>query len=187
MKTTTKKISIELPTKIAEGLTTRDLHPSLARSQQTASDVEQALERARRDLAERERVVASLPERITRGEVKASALTDALRDRDAAALLIPPAEVALAKARERVSAEEKNASRALEREIERRHHVLVKAAAEIAPILEELASMATALTQAESPTAIPCSPEWPCSPACDAHHRVMQRGLAVASANWTPK
>ncbi len=169
------KIKLDLPTreKITAGLTSRELHAPLARAEQHASDAEQQLERRRSEFADHERIVAELPDRISRGEIKASALTDALRDRDASALLVAPVELALAAARDRIIVEERIAKSAVEREFVRRVELLEAAAAEVSPALVEINALSQALASAYGAGGILGSVEWPDSPSTMAQMRTL--------------
>jgi hypothetical protein len=182
---TKHKIEIKLPSTedLTAGLTLQQVYPDLERAQESVAKAEQSLDRARRELAERERRIVDLPAKIHRGEVKASALTDALRERDAAALLVLPAEQALQKARETVTSEEKYAKVALEREFERRWKPIEQAAAEVTALLTEIGERATALSKVQCPEGICCYPSWPCSPECNASGIMQARTAAFASAN----
>jgi hypothetical protein len=147
------------------------LHPALAAAELAATKAGRDVDRVRGDLAGLERKVSELPMFIQRGEARARDLADALRERDAAAMLVEPAQAALAKARDRVTAEEKAAKAALDREIGRRVELLEKAAAEISPYLEALGELAAALANTQGPGAILTSVTWPSSPAEDAQRR----------------
>ncbi|MDQ3299968.1 MAG: hypothetical protein M3619_25595 [Myxococcota bacterium] len=174
---TTLKIDLDR-TRLLDGLTPRALHPPLVKAESAAERAAQALEQSRRELADRERVVAGLPARIQRGETKASALSEALRERDAAALLVEPAEAALESARARVVVEEKSAARALEREVERRTDLLERAAADLRPVLDEIRQACTDLGRVLCPTSIGMVIDWPCSVAC-----AVSRHVGVLTAN----
>ncbi len=106
------KITADLPSreKLLAGLTPREVHPPLVRAEEAAADAERALERARRDLAEHERICSELPARVQAGDVKVSALTEALRRRDASARRVDAAARAVRRARERVDTETKAAA-----------------------------------------------------------------------------
>jgi chromosome segregation ATPase len=159
------KIEIKLPSakELIAGLSVQQVYPGLERAQESAAKAEQSLDRARRELGELERRVAELPARIHRGEVKASALTDTMRERDAKALLIVPADAALTKAKEHLAAEEKYAKLALDREFARREEQLQEAAAEMNPALLELGELANALSIARKEFVLI---DWECSPKC---------------------
>lgn len=173
------KIPIDLPTreKLTAALTPREVHPALVRAEEAAAAAERKLESARRELVDRERSVAELPAKVSRGEIKATALTEALRERDAAALLIPHAESTLTKARERVVAEEKTAQLAVDHEYGKRADQLERAAADLAPALTELAELAAALAATRGPGVVLCI-DWPCSPGCGANMRAIKYGFA---------
>jgi hypothetical protein len=163
-----KTLKIDLPDRktLVAGLAPRDVHPALVQAEEATAKAEQALERRRQQLMVLERIVADLPARIHRGEVKANALTEALRERDAAALLVQPATDTLAKVRERVPTEEKNAKLAVVREIERRSEQLDQVAKDIIPVLEELRELAQALARAQGPGWF-ATLDWTCPPACN--------------------
>ncbi len=150
------RITADIPdrTKLLAGLTPREAHPPLVRAEEAAAAAEQALERARRELAEHERICAAMPARVQAGQVRASALDDALRARDARALLVGSAEHALATARERVAAEERNAAVARSREIDRRMDALVRTENELAAALAEIDDLALALARLQDPRVI---------------------------------
>jgi DNA repair exonuclease SbcCD ATPase subunit len=185
------RISAELPSRerLLVGLAPREVHPPLVRAEESAAAAEQALERARGDLADLERSVAALPSRIHRGEVRSSELAEALRRRDAAALAIGPAERELAKARERVTIEEKNAAIAADREFVRRVEQLERVAAELGHVLAEFNELAAALAATRGPGAFLTAVDWPCSPRCAAERRAMMMSTAPAETSlaWSTK
>lgn len=173
-----KTIKIELPTaaELVAGLDLRHLHEPLTRAELAAGEAERKCTRVRSDLAALERDVATLPARIQAGEVAAGALVEGLRERDAAALLIGPAEIALAKARAGVTAEEGRARQALDAEVARRREVLEKTAAEIAPVLEELRELSLSLSKVLDRDAVGFpAVSWPCDLSCDLRSRAWAR------------
>lgn len=181
------KIVTTLPTRteIVAGLTPRDVHPPLVRAENDAAKAERELEQLRRDLAASEHTVAEMPARCQRGEVPASRLTEALRQRDAAALTIASAETALVKARERVVAEEKLATIAVQHEVNRRLEQLERIAAEWSPVATELNYMAGALVAMLHPGAVCTSVDWPCAGRCDANRRQTASANAPAPVSLT--
>jgi hypothetical protein len=176
----THKIRAELYESVAEivrGLDPDTLHPAFPRARAVATAAEQELDRRKRELADVDRVVAELPARIQRGEVAAAdALPRALRDREAKAMMLGPQEAELAKARAAVEREQKNAARAVEVERDRRVRVLERAAAELAPALQELRELAYAISATIGPGAI-LTLEWPGSPAADQRSRSAFAGV----------
>lgn len=187
------KITIDLPSRedLLRGLEPRQVYQALVRAESDAAKAEQALERARPELAELERTVAELPARVQRGELKASALTDALRERDARARSILSCEASLAKARERLDLEQKTAAAAVQREIERRAEVLGRVAAELAPVLAELHTLSDQLARAANPLALGgfVDVDWPCAGRCDLERRIamMSSAPAPVSLAWGGK
>jgi chromosome segregation ATPase len=167
------KIKAELPSleKVVGGLDARTLHPALAAAELAVTKAGREVDRVRGELAGLERKVSELPERIRTGTARPRDLADSLVERDACALQIEPIQAALAKARDRVTAEEKAAKAAIDREIGRRVELLEKAAAEVSPYLDELAALAAALASTQGPGAILTSVTWPSSPAEDAQRR----------------
>src|SRR5579862_5072122 len=98
MRIATHKIKCEAPANAADaiaGLSPRELRPQLGKVEAAAHEAEQTLDRRKRELTELDGRVAALPAEIQAGRVAASKLTEMLRARDAAALLIAPAEQAL--------------------------------------------------------------------------------------------
>jgi hypothetical protein len=169
------KIKIELPTtdQLLHGLSPHEVHPPLVAARAAVVAAEHALGRKRAELADHEKTVAALPDRIQRGDLRTDVLTNGLRARDAAALVIGPAEAALAKARERLPVEERAAKQALEREVHRRLEQLERTAAELAPVLTTLNELSRALALVLAPTAIGGFPsvDWPCATSCGVNIR----------------
>jgi hypothetical protein len=163
------------------GLDPDSCHPDLPRARVAADVAAQTLDRRRAELADRERDVAALPPAIARGERKADALRGALVARDAAALLVAPAEQVLAKARVRVDAEERNAAAALDREFYKRASMLEVAVAEVVPVLVEIIKLASALGAARGGGAA-LALDWPSSPMAE----MQRRQASMASAPATP-
>lgn len=172
------KISIDLPTRehLIAGLTPRDCHPPLARAESAVVDAERVLEQRRSALAHAKGAVVSVTARVQSGHMGATALTDALRERDAASILIAAAEQSVADARARVAAAQPAAHEALKREIFRRVEVLERTAREIEPVLVELHALSIAIGRAYDPATYGLSTiTWPCSTACE----ISSRGFAA--------
>ncbi|MEO9187543.1 MAG: hypothetical protein ABI467_28870 [Kofleriaceae bacterium] len=174
----TTKLKIDLPARaeLVAGLDARTCHPALVKAEQAVADAERALARCRAELAEHERLVGELPARVQRGEVKASALADGMRQRDGAALLVGAADDAFGKARVRQATEEKAGKLAADREFSRRVAVLEKAAAELSPVLEELSDLAAALASTQGP-GVMLNVDWPASPADGVRLRGLLAGI----------
>lgn len=143
------KLSVDLPSseELLAGLDLHELHRPLARAERDLAEAERKLEAGRQRLAELEREVVALPGRIAAGQAPASALRNALVERDGQALQVRPLEEAVIEARGRVEFEQRHARRALEREVERRAKSLARAAAELTPILDALRELDFALGQ----------------------------------------
>lgn len=176
-----RTIKLDLPDRdqLTAGLTPRGVHLPLVRAEEAVAKLEQSLADRRRELADREQTVADLPARITRGEVAARALPEALRERDAAALLVAPAESSLVAARERVVAEEQRAQAAVTREFSARAEQLERAAADLGLGLAEISELAAALAAARGAGAILSSVDWQCSPRCSASSRTLLSGIVA--------
>jgi hypothetical protein len=119
---------------------------------------------------------------VQRGEAKAAALTDAMRARDAAALMIHRAEAELAKARERITVEAKAADIAVMRELDRRVELLEKVAADITPVLDEINTLARAIAAKLGPSCVITSIDWPESPADMASRARLAMGVPTVPA-----
>lgn len=144
----THKLKILIPDRaeLLEGLDPRSVHPPLARAVAAAAAAKKAHSDARAEMARLERLLDGLPERIRRGEAPASSLEPLMRQRDAAALLVPEAARSLAAARARVPNETAAAWAALAAEVAaRRKRHLQRAADEMRDVLAELAELDKAL------------------------------------------
>jgi hypothetical protein len=138
------------------------------------------------------RLVEEAPPRIRAGQAPASLLASLLRDRDAAALLLAPAEKAANEARARIVSATAAARAAKQQEAARLRRTLQRHADELAPVLEELAAIdrdivAALGTGGERSVNPLCRVPgerlaWPCSPA-DAARLHRHRG-PVAAKQW---
>ncbi len=170
----THKLKIELPTAadLVRGLTPDEQHPALPRARAAAAEAERALDARRLELADAERTVTELPAQIQAGRAPAKALPAAMTARDAAALLIAPAEQALARARAAIEPERKRAEQAVKAEFDRRASLLQRAVAEVAPVLEEINTLANALAGTLDIHGAIVALDWPDSPVSRVHERV---------------
>jgi hypothetical protein len=158
-----KRISIDLPSaaKLVDGLTPREVHPRLGTAEEAVFTATRQVEVARLTLEARASEVATLPARISRGEAPAGELADALRRRDAASLMIAPAQRALDAARAAFDVETTAARRALEREVLRRREILARAVEQLAPTLDELRDLELALSRVLDGANVGLGIEWP--------------------------
>ena len=143
------KLNTTLPTveEITRGLTPHDVHPPLASAEKNVADRERDLEQRRKELAALERRVEQLPADIQAGRAPTGELIEAMRKRDAAAMLVAPAEKAVTAARDKLEAERRIAKGLVVQEFLRREAPLVAAAAELAPVLAEINRLAIALSK----------------------------------------
>jgi len=177
-----KTIKVDLPDNILVGLTPHELHAPLGRAEDAHKATLAALDARRSELAAAEHAVTTLPAAITAGIAPAAALAAAMIARDAAALLVPSAELAAAEAGDRVEVEKARAKTALEAEVRRRQKQLVELAHEIAPALAEIARLDIALSRTlDKHNYGSKALDWPCSPKS----AFAQRGRALSRG--TPK
>lgn len=114
------------------------------------------------------------------------------RERDAAALLVPHAEDALAKARTAMERERKAAAHAVERERDRRGQLLYEAVAPIAEVLVEIKTLARALVASLGlGSSARLGLDWPTSPLQESEQAtfarsIMRRGPTAINASEEP-
>lgn len=138
---------VELPTAedVVAGLTLRDVHPGLADAEVAERHRAEDLEGLRVDLARAVADVDGMASRVQAGTEPVAALDRAIRERDALALRLAPAETALKAASASREKGEAKARERLRAEGARRNRQLEEAAEQVAPLLEALTSLELAL------------------------------------------
>lgn len=144
------KISITLPSKdeLLDGLTPEALNPKLGKARDALAAAELALTNARDEHARLEQLIKDLPARILTGHAVASEIDDALRKRDAAALMLGPYELAHAEALDLVQRQEERGKEMRDEVCRERKAILQKAIDEVTPVLEQLRTLEHALGNA---------------------------------------
>lgn len=144
------KISITLPSKeeLLEGMTPEALNPKLGKARDALAAADLALTNARDEHARLDRLIHALPERIRTGHAVASELDDALRQREAAALMLGPYELAQAEALDLVQRQEERGKAMRDEVCRERKAILQKAIDEVSPVLEQLRILDRALGDA---------------------------------------
>lgn len=127
------------------------VYPPLAKAQRATEKAERKLADCQAKLTALEKEVIALPARIQRGDAPSKRLMEAMRDRDAVAMMIEPAEREVRERKEQETAAHERALKARDDEIDKRIAVLVKAAETLAPYLARINELELALVQVEDP------------------------------------
>lgn len=141
------KFKVPTPDEIVSGLDLATAAPVIA-ARQAVEAARQALDRARQQADAALRAIEPLRERVATQQAPVSALEDALRARDAHALVIPPHERRLADAEARLTVAQREATAAIIAEAERRRDELQAVADQVAPLLDHLKECEGRLDQA---------------------------------------
>lgn len=144
------KISITLPSKeeLLDGLTPEELNPKLGKARDALASAENALISAREEHARLEQLIKDLPARVRTGHAAASELDDALRQRDSAALMLGPYELAHAEALDLVQRQEERGKALRDEAFRERKAILQRAIESVTPVLNELRELELVLGNA---------------------------------------
>ena len=159
-----RSIRIELPSsdKLTAGLTLHAVHPPLKAAEEALERAEAELEAAKAAHAEAALDAEHrLPEQVRIGAATPADLEAAIVRQRATALVIPGAEQSRRDAKDALGDERRLATQALKNAALARGEVLRQAAAEIAPVLEELRTLETELAKVGDPYRVHLGVKWP--------------------------